>query len=243
MRTHLFLWLFLWQMTSLLMAQTAIRGTVLDDSSGQPIESVQVFLYRTDSIQIASDYTTANGEFSLHYDSGKGTPFYLLAICMGYKKGYSHVTAVHQTIELRLKPSQFQLKEVNFVVPRVQQKSDTIVYDVSSFASAEDKSISDVIAKMPGLEVSNNGELRYQGKSINRLYIEGMNLLDGKYSQATENLDRKKVKQIEVWRNHQPVRMLITQGTVSQRILIIQADLGARHDAASDIAHRLQQQP
>ncbi|MCR5312564.1 MAG: hypothetical protein K6E54_02750, partial [Bacteroidaceae bacterium] len=62
--------------------------------------------------------------------------------------------------------------------------------------------------KMPGLEAKNDGSIEYQGKKINKFYIEGMDLLGSKYSQASENLSANKVKSVQVLENHQPVKML-----------------------------------
>ena len=52
------------------------------------------------------------------------------------------------------------------------------------------------------------GTIKYQGKTINKFYIEGMDLLGGKYAMASENLSADKVKSVQVYENHQPVKAL-----------------------------------
>lgn len=47
---------------------------------------------------------------------------------------------------------------------------------------------------MPGLTVNDDGSIEYQGTKINKFYIEGMDLLGGKYAQASDNIDAGKVK-------------------------------------------------
>lgn len=81
-------------------------------------------------------------------------------------------------------------------------------YLVSSFRRKNDRSIADVIARMPGLEVGSDGSIAYQGKSISKFYIEGMDLMGGKYAAASENIDAGKVRKVQVMENHQPVRAL-----------------------------------
>ena len=59
---------------------------------------------------------------------------------------------------------------------------------------------------MPGIEVSEKGEIRYQGLPISKFYIEGIDLLENKYGIATNNLPHKNVKSVEVLEHHQPIK-------------------------------------
>lgn len=61
---------------------------------------------------------------------------------------------------------------------------------------------------MPGIAINEDGSIEYQGKKINKFYIEGMDLLGGKYTQASENIDVDKVKKIQVFERHQPIKAL-----------------------------------
>jgi hypothetical protein len=58
---------------------------------------------------------------------------------------------------------------------------------VNSFSKEQDRSIGDVLKRMPGIEVLPDGKILYQGKAINKYYIEGLDLLEGKYNLANEN--------------------------------------------------------
>ena len=91
---------------------------------------------------------------------------------------------------------------------KIRQTGDTITYNVLAFKQKQDRSIADVIAKMPGLEVKQNGQISFQGKPVSNVYIEGMDLLDGKYSLASENISADKVKNVQVLQNHQSVKAL-----------------------------------
>ena len=78
------------------------------------------------------------------------------------------------------------LKEVKVTPQRIREQGDTLTYSVESFKMKQDR----------------------QGKAINRFYIEGMDLLGGKYAMASENLSADKVKSVQVYENHQPVKAL-----------------------------------
>ena len=56
--------------------------------------------------------------------------------------------------------------------------------------------------------MSPNGQILYQGEPINKCYIEGMDLLEGRYKLANDNLNVDAVTNVEILENHQPVRML-----------------------------------
>jgi len=58
------------------------------------------------------------------------------------------------------------------------------------------------------IEVSESGQISYQGKPINKFYIENMDLLKGRYTLATKNISLKDVATVEVFQNHQPIRAL-----------------------------------
>ncbi len=47
---------------------------------------------------------------------------------------------------------------------------------VSGFSSAKDRTIGDVLKKMPGIEVAKNGSVSYNGKAINEFLVEGIDL-------------------------------------------------------------------
>lgn len=69
---------------------------------------------------------------------------------------------------------------------------------MSRFTEAQDRSIADVLRKMPGIEVAKSGEIRYNGQPINNFYIEGLDMLDGRYGQATNNIAPQDVASVEV---------------------------------------------
>lgn len=102
----------------------------------------------------------------------------------------------------------FTLQEVKVKPTRIRQYGDTLSYNVASFREKQDRSIADVIARMPGLEVKADGTIQYQGRNINKFYVEGMDLLGGRYAQASENLSADMVRSVEVMENHQPVKAL-----------------------------------
>jgi hypothetical protein len=88
------------------------------------------------------------------------------------------------------------------------QRKDTINYNVSEFKQYQDRVIGDIIARLPGMEVTPNGQIKYNGKPINKYYIEGLDLLEDKYGIANNNIPAESVDKVQVLENHQPIRVL-----------------------------------
>lgn len=100
------------------------------------------------------------------------------------------------------------IKEVTVRAQRIRNSGDTLTYSVAGFRQGQDRSIADVIAKMPGMEVGSDGTIKYQGTAINKFYIEGLDLMGARYGMANKNLSVDKVASVQVLQNHQPVKSL-----------------------------------
>ena len=111
-------------------------------------------------------------------------------------------------LTVSMEPGTTLLKEVTVKADRIRQQGDTITYNVGSFAQAQDRTIGDVLKRMPGIDVSSSGKIKYQGEDINKFYIEGTDLLGGKYGLATNGISHDDVGAVEVMENHQPVEVL-----------------------------------
>lgn len=127
---------------------------------------------------------------------------------LGFAPTERKVLPVNQTLSFILRKGNLELKEIVVKPPPVRRKGDTLTYNVEEFKSTADRSIGDVIKKLPGVEMDQYGQILYQGKAINRYYIEGMNLLGGRYGLANDNLPHGKVATVEILENHQPIRLL-----------------------------------
>jgi hypothetical protein len=130
----------------------------------------------------------------------------------------SHISYVSKKIKISAaeKNIDFYLQKKKAVeLPPVIIKSnpfiksgDTLKFSVSGYDQANFRSIGDVIKNIPGIEVSHTGEISYNGKVISNYYIEGLDLLEERYSLANENLPKDMVAQVQILLRHQPIRIL-----------------------------------
>jgi len=92
--------------------------------------------------------------------------------------------------------------------PMLRTSGDTLSYNVADFTRAQDRVIGDVIRRLPGISVAADGTITYNNKPVSGVYIGGDNLLDDKYTIATNTIPQGIVDQVQVIDNHQPIRVL-----------------------------------
>lgn len=182
-------------------------GFVKDYKTHKPLDYASVVAMDSNGNPIAFRNTGEDGSFSLQVTDSKVVKS-LSVSYLGFVQKTITVSEYKPGMTIYMHQDAIEIKEVEVKSKRLQQNSDTLIYSVAGFRQKQDRSIADVIAKMPGLDVSDKGTITYQGKPINKFYIEGMDLMGGKYAMASENLSAKKVKNVEVLRNHQPIKAL-----------------------------------
>lgn len=104
--------------------------------------------------------------------------------------------------------SALKIKEVKFEASAIERKKDTVTYYVANFKDSTDRSIGDVLQKLPGIEVAPSGQIKYQGKAINKFYVEGLDMLGSQYGIATNNIQASDIAKVEVYEAHQPIKVL-----------------------------------
>lgn len=132
----------------------------------------------------------------------------------------------NQPIIVLLAPKQVQLKEVIVKLPPIRKQGDTLVYNVGSFLQKGDRHLEDVLKKLPGIKIAENGSVSYQGRAINRFYIEGQDLMGDNYTQATRNMPVNAVRDVEVMEDHQPIKLLQGRKPSESAALNIKLDKG-----------------
>ena len=186
-------------------AQTVYTGK-LTDKDGKPVEKVSVVLKGEKGNNVAFSRTAADGSFSVKLPEGK-TATDIAFVHMGYAPQAIKLSEWEQGRSIKLEEKPVEIKEVKVKPEYIRMNGDTLTYSVAGFKMPQDRSIEDVIARLPGVTVSSLGQILYQGKPINHFYVEGMDLMGQKYAQVSKNLNADKVLSVQVFENHQPVKM------------------------------------
>lgn len=208
MSRRLYILLFCSVTSVFAMSQTDIHGLVkLRSGQGIDFASVIVSSVTSPKTILGSTFTAANGSFRLNVNSGcdslilKASSMEIspTAITISNRSGVYDIIVEERVIGLR---------EVVVKAKKIYAQGDTLNYNVASFLSQSDQSVADVLRKMPGITVSEAGQVSYQGKPIKNFYIEGLDLMKGHYAIATNNIDPHNIATVQVLENHQDIKAL-----------------------------------
>lgn len=188
------------------VAQVDVRGTVIDREANEPLVGASVIIKGADGKIKKFASTKADGGFTMQLPSVSGCR--LEVTMMSFAKQSLPLDSVSFPLTVYMEAGATLLKEVTVKADRIREQGDTITYNVGSFAQSQDRSIGDVLRRMPGIDVSQSGKIQYQGEDINKFYIEGSDLLGGKYGIATNGISHDDVGAVEVMENHQPMQVL-----------------------------------
>lgn len=181
---------------------------VIRDTEGDPLPGAIVELRHPEAKQTeVFGAANAKGHYRVRIRA-YGEELHLEVGYIGYQTIIKTIAAKSQTIDLTLEESTTELQEVTVQAPRVIASNDTISYIVSQIKGKNDRAIEDVLKRLPGVTIDTDGMISYQGRPINKFYIEGLDLLGGQYSLATKNVRADDVASVQVYENHQPIKVL-----------------------------------
>ena len=206
--TILFVFLFT-LMTGILGVSAAnpITGSIVQAADHSPISGANVLIKDANGKIVAYGVSALDGRFSIKL-SPTSEKLSISATMIGYKPYSAPLALDGKPLVIKMEEGALQLQEVIVKADRIRENGDTVTYTVGSFAQRQDRTIGDVLKRMPGIDVATSGKIQYQGIDINKFYIEGNDLLGGKYGIATNGISYDDIGAVEVMENHQPMQVL-----------------------------------
>ncbi|SDY09994.1 TonB-dependent receptor [Hymenobacter psychrophilus] len=189
------------------LAQTTLTGQLLTEQK-QALPGALVELQSPSNSELTAVTTTdETGRFTLQV-RWAGDSLVLSARALGFSEQVRRLANRSQSLRLTLAVSLTPLKEVTIKAPPIRREGDTLSYRVSAFTDKKDRVIADVLRKLPGVEVEADGRILYEGRPIQKFYINGADLLESRYNLASSNLPADAVQDVQVFKRHQPVKAL-----------------------------------
>jgi len=183
-------------------SQSVIKGKVTDDLDNTPIENAIILFYNEiDNKIIEHGYSKKDGSFSLIKTYSEG--IYRIEISkLGYQKSVQQIIiggGTDQIIEvnLSLKQTTFQLKEINIESPIIVKK-DTIIYDIEHFMNQHDQSLEEVLLRIEGIEINGRGDITVNGQPIRKVLVDGKEISDFGSGMLIKFIPPERVKSVEV---------------------------------------------
>lgn len=205
---HFILLFTAFSLTASLQAQLKFQGRVLD-SVQTPLESASLVAIDKESNSLETfAITNAQGAFELKLKNNK--TYKIQVSYIGLETAEEDFSTTDQDIEkdYTLYPA-FALDEVELVVKMpVAVRGDTLVYDADSFQNGSERKLEDIVEKLPGVEINENGQIEVEGKVVNKLMVNGKDFFDGDTKVATKNIPSSAVDKIQILRNYAEVGQL-----------------------------------
>ncbi|WP_299777090.1 outer membrane beta-barrel protein [uncultured Formosa sp.] len=190
--------------------QLKLEG-VVKDSVGSPLELANVIAINTESQALESyGITDQDGKYKLAVS--KNSKYNVQVSYIGMKTEQIAIETtdknVYKTFTLS---SDNMLDEVELIYEMpVTIKGDTIVYNADSFKNGTERKLEDVLKKLPGVEINDDGEIEVEGNVVSKVMVDGKDFFDGDSKLATENIPSSAIDKIEVLKNFAEIGQLRT---------------------------------
>lgn len=193
--------------TAAVFAQKTITG-IINDADGKPLASASVTIEEPGKNAIlAYGISNAKGEYKVTFNSPESNVD-LKIKAFNQKPITQSIKNADQKLNFTMDSQATEIQEVRLKTKLITKKGDTISYDLKSFENKNDRTLADVLKKIPGIEVNKDGTVLYQGEAINKFYVNGKDLMEGGYGTVNNSLPKDAVSKVEVLENHQPVSIL-----------------------------------
>jgi hypothetical protein len=179
-----------------------IRATVLDSLTNEPVGFASVYVIPSRDTTITNfTLTDAKGEAKL-----EEVPFgsYVFHVeMMGYKpftkeRFFREEEVDLGTIRLQQDELFLQAATVTDVGNPIVIKQDTVEFNASSFRVGANAMLKDLLLRMPGMEITEDGKVKFNGEEIDKLTVGGRTFFFNDQSTALNNLPASVVDKIRV---------------------------------------------
>ena len=180
-----------------------VSGAIIDRDTKDPVEQVTVQLLKTDSTYVTGAISNEKGLFHLN---APGNGKYLLKITsVGYKPTVKRVV-IEQDKNLGLGnvvigADAIMLKGavVTAMAQKVTLKEDTFVYNSAAYRTPEGSVVEELVKRLPGAEVSDDGTIKINGKEVKKILVDGKEFMTGDTKTALKNLPTSIIDKIKAY--------------------------------------------
>ena len=185
--------------------QMKLTGTIYDTSNVVPLRNVSVMALRLkDSVLLSFTRTNQLGEFTLtgfpidtfqliiEHPKLETRTFYIIGSKDNYDIKVPRIQLLQKTQNVR---------EVTVLTNKnaIYFKGDTLVYVADSFNVGQNAVVEDLLKKLPGIKVADDGSITSQGKEISKVLVDGDEFFGSDPTIATRNLGAKGVASVQVY--------------------------------------------
>ena len=200
-------------MPSVLRAAVILRGRVID-SVQAPVVGAQVQLFDVGK-GIPFDFLSTDSRGGFRFRVPRLRVVRLEVRALGREDFMQEIDLTRASGEEMnlgdiLLHSRFEeIREVHVEAEKsVSRRGDTVAFRVGAFAQGGEKSIEEIIKKMPGMKVEEDGKIRYLGREVEKVMVGGADMFGRNYQLLTKNLDPTAVHEVQVLEHFEENRLL-----------------------------------
>ena len=183
-------------------AQRTISGNVVEKDTKEAVIQATASLLSGEKL-VANAVTNTEGSFTIKAPSD-GT--YTLKITfVGFKNYTKKITISegknHPMGTITLEPDAIMLKgaTVTAHASKVTLKADTFIYNANAFRTPEGSVVEELVKRLPGAEVSDDGSIKINGKEVKKILVDGKEFMTGDTKTAIKNLPTNIIDRIKAY--------------------------------------------
>ena len=188
---------------SKISAQQKLTGIVVDEVSKKPIPNVSILIKNHQNLNLINFTTTDDfGNYAIDLQKDLDSIRIETSIISHLSKDQLVVFDKLQdkyVINFNLEERLTELPEVYIEGEKkpITIKKDTTVYDIVQFKDGSERVVEDLLKKLPGITVSDNGSLKFKGKQVTRVLLDNDNIFDVNYTIGTKNINSEIVESVQ----------------------------------------------
>lgn len=184
-------------------AQRQITGTAVESDTQEPLPAATVKLLKSDSTLVKGVLTSTNGGFNIKAPSDGR--YIIKVTCVGFKNYTKRITVSDGKdislgkINMKSDAIMLQGATVTANVAKVQAKGDTLEYNAAAYRTPEGSAIEELVKRLPGVTVSDDGKITHNGKEVTKILVDGKEFMTGDTKTAMKNLPTYIVEKVRAY--------------------------------------------
>ncbi len=182
-------------------SSATVKLKLVDEKSGDPVPFATVSL-TVKGAKEAKHYVLTDAQGAASIAKVARGEYHLRAEIMGYKS-FEKDIVVEKSVDLgdvkmAADIEMLEAAQVTAVGNPIVVKKDTIEYNASSFKTSDNDMLEELLKKLPGVEVSEDGSITANGQTISKITIDGKTFFLDDPSLASKNIPAKIIQKVKV---------------------------------------------
>ena len=183
-------------------AQRTVTGKVVEQDTQEAVIQATAALLSGEKV-IANAVTNANGGFSMK--APRDGSYTLQVTYVGFKTYTKKINIKdgkdYHAGTIKIEPDAIMLQgaTVTAHASKVTLKADTFVYNANAFRTPEGSVVEELVKRLPGAEVSDDGTIKINGKEVKKILVDGKEFMTGDTKTAMKNLPTNIIDRIKAY--------------------------------------------